>query len=86
LPSSEVKREALRTILSRKYPKGLCDHYYTEGFGTVWSLIFDLTSIKADVCFGAPTHNKWRSFSIDEPLGVKEYPAVFPDAIGKWPY
>jgi predicted choloylglycine hydrolase len=84
--ASEVKREALRTILSRKFPKGLCDHYYSESFGTVWSLIFDLTSIKADVCFGAPTHNKWRSFSIDGPIGVKEYPAVFPDAIGKWPY
>jgi len=84
--ASDVKKEALRTIVSRKFPKGLCDHYYSEGFGTVWSLIFDLTSKKADICFGAPTHNKWHSFTLNEPTGVKEYPAIFPDATGKWPY
>jgi predicted choloylglycine hydrolase len=84
--ASEVRKEALRTILSRKFPQGLCDHYYSQGFGTVWSLIFDLTSINADICFGAPTHNKWHSFALNEPGGVKEYPAVFPDAKGKWPY
>ncbi len=84
--ASEVKKEALRTILSRKFPKGLCDYYYSEGFGTVWSLIFDLTTIEADICFGAPTHNKWQSFALNEPSGAKEYPAIFPDATGKWPY
>lgn len=84
--TSEINKEALRTILSRKFPKGLCDHYYSEGFGTVWSLLFDLTSIEADICFGAPTHNKWHSFTLNEPGGIKEYPAVFPDATGKWPY
>lgn len=84
--ASEVKKEALRTLLSRKFPKGLCDHYYSEGFGTVWSLMFDLTSLEADVCFGAPTHNKWHSFTLNGPSGVKEYLAVFPDATGKWPY
>ena len=84
--TSEVTKEALKNILSKKFPKGLCDHYYSEGFGTVWSLMFDLTSTKADICFGAPTHNNWHSITLDGPSGVKEYPAVFPDAIGKWPY
>jgi predicted choloylglycine hydrolase len=84
--TSEVTKEALRTLLSRKFPQGLCDHYYSEGFGTVWSLIFDLTSARAEICFGAPTHNKWHSFTLDDPRDVKEYPAVFPDATGKWPY
>ena len=42
--------------------------------------------LKADVCFGAPTHNEWRSFALDEPVGVKEYSAIFPDARDKWPY
>jgi predicted choloylglycine hydrolase len=84
--ASEIKKEALRMTLSRKFPKGLCDHYYSDGFGTVWSMIFDLTTIEADICFGAPTHNKWRPFTLDEPSGVKEYRAIFPDATGKWPY
>jgi len=83
---SVVKKEALRTILSKKFPQGLCDHYYSEAFGTVWSAIFDLTSIRADICFGAPTHNKWHSFTLNDPSGAKEYPAVFPDVTGKWPY
>ena len=84
--ASEVTKEALRTLLSRKFPQGLCDHYYSEGFGTIWSLIFDLTSRKAEICFGAPTHNKWHSFALNDPRGVKEYSAVFPDATGRWPY
>jgi predicted choloylglycine hydrolase len=82
----EINKETLKTILSRKFPEGVCDHYYSEGFGTVWSSIFDLTSMKTDVCFGAPTHNEWRSFTLDEPVGVKEYPAIFPDIKKEWPY
>lgn len=84
--ASDVTKETLRAILSRKFPKGLCDHYYSEGFGTVWSLLFDLTSLEADICFGAPTHNKWYSFTLEEPSGIQEYPAIFPDATGQWPY
>ncbi len=81
-----INRERLHTILSRKFPKGVCDHYYSEGFGTVWSMIFDVTSAQADICFGAPTHNRWRLFSLDQPASVKHYPAIFPDARSKWPY
>ncbi len=81
-----ISKETLRTILSKRFPEGVCDHYYSEAFGTLWSAIFDLTSLKADVCFGAPTHNDWRSFALDEPVGVKEYPAIFPDARNEWPY
>jgi predicted choloylglycine hydrolase len=84
--ASKIEKETLRSILSRKFPEGLCDHYYSEGFGTVWSSIFDLTSVNADISFGAPTHNKWHSFTLDDLKGVKEYPAVFPDSRGKWPY
>ncbi len=81
-----INKERLRNILSRKFPEGVCDHYYSQGFGTVWSMIFDVTSAQADICFGAPTHNRWRLFSLDQPASVKQYPAVFPDARGEWPY
>ncbi len=81
-----ISKETLQTIFSRRFPEGICDHYYSEGFGTVWSMIFDVTSRQADICFGAPTHNKWRLFSLDEPASVKQYPAIFPDARTKWPY
>ena len=82
----EISKETLRTILSKKFPEGVCDHYYTDYFGTVWSTIFDLTSKQAEICFGAPTHNKWTSFTFDEPTGVKKCPAIFPNIKSKWPY
>jgi predicted choloylglycine hydrolase len=81
-----INKERLHTVLSRKFPEGICDHYYSEGFGTVWSIIFDLTSAQAEICFGAPTHNRWRLFSLNQLASVKQYPAIFPDARGKWPY
>lgn len=81
-----ICKETLQNILSRKFPEGVCDHYYSEAFGTLWSMIFDVTSVQADICFGAPTHNQWRSFSLDQPASVKQYPAIFPDARSKWPY
>ncbi len=82
----KISKETLRTILSKKFPEGVCDHYYSNGFGTVWSAIFDLTSVKADICFGAPTHNKWLSFALDGSVGVRKYEAIFPDIREKWPY
>ena len=75
----EINKETIRTILSKKFPEGVCDHYYSDSFGTLWSMIFDLTSAKAEICFGAPTHNEWREFTLDEPVSVKEYTAIFPD-------
>jgi predicted choloylglycine hydrolase len=81
-----ISKETLRAILTRKFPDGVCDHYYTDYFGTLWSSVFDLTSRKTEVCFGAPTHNKWQSFTLDEPVGIKKYPATFPDNISGWPY
>lgn len=81
-----ISTKTLKALLSKKFPEGVCDHYYSNGFGTVWSAIFDLTSAKADICFGAPTHNKWLSFTLDGSVGVRKYQAVFPDITGKWPY
>jgi predicted choloylglycine hydrolase len=79
-------KEALRTVLSAKFPEGLCDHYYSDSFGTLWSSIFDLTLAQADICFGAPTHNRWQTLPLDELVGVKEYAATFPNCKGEWPY
>ena len=42
-------------------------------------MIFDLTDINVEVCFGAPTHNDWHKFTLDDPVGVKEYHVKFPD-------
>ena len=84
--SPEISKEILITILSKKFPEGVCDHFYTDYFGTIWSMIFDLTCVRAEVCFGAPTHNGWQLFTLDEPVGIKKYQAVFPNTRSKWSY
>ena len=82
----DITKETLKTILSRKFPEGVCDHYYSDYFGTVWSMIFDLTCRETEICFGAPTHNEWSSFTFNDPIGAKMYPAIFPNNKGQWPY
>jgi predicted choloylglycine hydrolase len=75
----EITKETIRKILSRSIPQGVCGHWYSDGFGTDWSLIFDNTKPHAEVCFGAPTHNEWRIFNFDDPTGIQEYNVILPD-------
>jgi predicted choloylglycine hydrolase len=75
-----ISKEDIRNLLSKEIYDGLCGHYYTDYFGTLFSMVYDLTDLKTDICFGAPTHNKWHTkFALDDPTGVKHFPAVFPD-------
>jgi len=78
--SPSISKEAIRELLSKEIYHGLCGHYYDDYFGTLFSIIFDLSDLKANVCFGAPTHNRWQGpFSLDEPVGVNDYSAILPD-------
>jgi predicted choloylglycine hydrolase len=75
-----ISKEDIRTLLSKEIYDGLCGHYYTDYFGTLFSVIYDLTKLKADICFGAPTHNNWQApFSLDDPISTSHYPVIFPD-------
>jgi predicted choloylglycine hydrolase len=75
-----ISKQDIRKLLSREIYEGVCGHYYTDYFGTLFSIIYDLTDLRADICFGAPTHNDWHSqLSLDDSIGVNHYPAVFPD-------
>jgi hypothetical protein len=66
--------------LSKEIYYGLSGHYYTGYFGTLYSIIFDLTGLKTEVCFGSPTHNIWQQpFNLNDPIGEKYYTAIFPD-------
>jgi predicted choloylglycine hydrolase len=78
-----VTRETLRGILAQKVPNGCFGPYYSDGFGTLWSMIFDLTAGEVEVCFGAPGFNPWRTFTLESGGEMIEYEAVFPDK--PWP-
>jgi predicted choloylglycine hydrolase len=75
-----ISKEDIRNLLSKEMYDGVCGHYYTDYFGTLFSIIYDLTDLKANICFGAPTHNNWQKpFSLDDPTGVSHYSAILPD-------
>lgn len=70
--------ETLQALLSAPYPEGLCAHYYDEFFGTVHSMIFDLTAGEVEVCFGSPQANGWHSFNFDSSTPAVQFPVTLP--------
>lgn len=74
-----VTRETLREVLTREVPNGCFGPYYSDGFGTLWSMIFDLTAGEVEICFGAPGYNPWRTFTLEGAGELQAYEAVFPD-------
>lgn len=78
LSSPKVNKASMKNILSQAIPEGICAYYYEEGFGTLWSIVFDLTEASAEICFGSPLINQWNMFHLDDTAGVKEYDAQFP--------
>jgi len=78
--SPNISKETVRHVLSKEIYEGVCGHYYTDYFGTLFSVIYDLTELKAEACFGAPTHNKWQGpFSLEDSVGLSHYTAILPD-------
>ncbi len=74
----EVTKNDVKSLMASEHPLGLCNHFYNDGFGTLWSMIFNVTKGVVDVCFSAPTHNKYHTFGLDDPVGITEYPTKVP--------
>jgi predicted choloylglycine hydrolase len=74
----KVTKEDIKCLLSTCHPKGLCNHYYDDGFGTLWSVIYDSTSIRAEACFGAPSHNAYREYDLKDSVGIERSLAIAP--------
>ena len=73
-----ITKDHLKTLMVSEHPHGLFNPYYNNGFGTLWSIIFDVTKGSMDICFSAPTHNKYHTFGLDDPVGITEYPTIVP--------
>lgn len=76
--ATPLDKASMRDLLSTPMPEGVCCHYYDDGLGTLWSILFDVTTGAAEVCFGSPAANPWRVFTLNDPVGVTTYPAQFP--------
>ncbi|MFW9993051.1 MAG: C45 family autoproteolytic acyltransferase/hydrolase [Candidatus Odinarchaeota archaeon] len=77
--SPKITRETLKELLSKEIPDGLCAHWQSDYFGTIWSTVFDVTDMEVDTCFGTTSHNDWRTFTMESPKNGKDYPVVFVD-------
>jgi predicted choloylglycine hydrolase len=73
-----IRKSSLRALFAAQHPEGLCNHFYNDGFGTLWSMVFDVTKGAVDVCFGAPTHNEYRMVGLADCPGVTAHPTVIP--------
>ncbi|WP_440954568.1 C45 family autoproteolytic acyltransferase/hydrolase [Methanosarcina sp. Mfa9] len=73
--SPEIGPGTLSRIFTQKYPDGVCCSYYDEFFGTLRSLIFDLTTGETRVCFGPPALNEWHIFNLENPSTSGVYQA-----------
>ncbi|MNI38521.1 Acyl-coenzyme A:6-aminopenicillanic acid acyl-transferase [compost metagenome] len=79
LPGNEDVLAAMKDLVQRPLPEGVTCHHYSEGFGTLWSLICDNAARKLHVCFGSPQRNAWRTIGFEGPPGISEYTALLPD-------
>jgi predicted choloylglycine hydrolase len=74
-----INKETIRRILSTACPVGVCCcREYNKGYGTIWSMIFDVTNTTTEICFGPPSHNKWIETDLWQLVGSRVYTADFP--------
>ncbi|MEA5009163.1 C45 family peptidase [Clostridium tyrobutyricum] len=71
---AQLSIKNLKQLLSEKYPKGLCCHYYDEFFGTLRAMVFDVTDSKLEICFGSPNNNQWYTFKVNESVTQEVFP------------
>lgn len=76
---NSISKEIFRAILSTEIPEGLCAYYYSISFGTVWSMIFDVTEKEIEISFGSPSHNKWIKFDLKSTYDTDGFKAIFPE-------
>lgn len=76
IANGEKSEEGVKGLLSKGYPNGLCCHYYDGFFGTIHSMVFNVTKGYINICFASPNVNKWYKFDLETNSGM--YPAIFP--------
>lgn len=74
----KITRQDVRELLAAPYPQGLTCHYYDEFFGTLRSMIIDLTAGELEMCFGSPLANRWYTFDLVSAPPLAAYGVTLP--------
>lgn len=67
----KLTADDLKALLLKDYPSGLCCHWYNEFFGTIKSMVFDVTAGTVELCWGGLEENGWETYSPNEDFRVK---------------
>ncbi|MFW9985959.1 MAG: C45 family autoproteolytic acyltransferase/hydrolase [Candidatus Odinarchaeota archaeon] len=76
--ATKMTKQNVKDLFATLHPDGLCNHFYNDGFGTLWSMIFDVTEVSVDICCGAPTYNAYCTYQLDDPTGLTPVPTIIP--------
>lgn len=73
----------MKGLLGQSYPEGLACEYYTEGFGTLYSMIVDATTGEFNICLGHPAHNPWQKLTLELAAAKQTFstPVELPQAV-----
>ncbi|WFD10911.1 C45 family autoproteolytic acyltransferase/hydolase [Tepidibacter hydrothermalis] len=71
--TNQLTDKNLKDLLLSEYPTGLCCHWYDEFFGTIKSMVFDVTLGKVDICWGGIATNGWKTYSLDADMQVENF-------------
>ncbi|MFD1412253.1 C45 family autoproteolytic acyltransferase/hydolase [Oceanobacillus jeddahense] len=69
LSVSEIKE-----LLLKEFPEGVSIHNYKENFGTVHSVLFNLTDRKLEFSFGSPIQNSVYKINVGEAFLKRRFP------------
>jgi hypothetical protein len=80
-----ITKVAVLEILSKEIPDYICAFFFSEWFGTLWSLLFNIKEISLDVCFGPPSHNSYYQFTMETLIKDNIYNAILKNKISTFP-
>lgn len=67
----------IKELLLTEFPEGVAIHNYKENFGTVHSVLFNLTDCQLEFSFGSPLQNKLYKINVGDNFSNTQLPVKF---------
>lgn len=69
---SPFSKDDLQDLLLKRYPDGLCCHWYPQFFGTTKSIVYDVTKKEVNICWGGLNENGWSIYNFENDFIEKQ--------------